>query len=366
MSMIRIDFKPRVLGFFLIMFGMTPYTAVVNAASEVDFSGKTVRIELCVKPGGGQDRVSRYFFPEVVKRLPGQPDIVMQYSRLMYGSTNRFYERGKTNGLHILSCNSVVTMGEVLGRSDVKFNSAEFKPIFVLPNPEIYLIRSETGYNSPKDLTSPKVDLVYGHRNPGSPQSAALIFLDKMLEDVDIKFVFGYSGGETQLAFLRGETNIMPTPPARFFDAAVQDEIKAGNIKPLAQSGIVLPDGSLKRHPRLPDIPTIQELIEEIQGKPISGPEWKIISAMAANLQISLQWFLHQDTPDEIWDAWIKAANETLQDPKVVEGSKKVVVELPITGRNATDLVSVAVKIPDDVAKLLRDVLSSEFNLKFD
>ena len=94
-------------------------------------------------------------------------------------------------------------------------------------------------------------------------------------------FVGGYPGsGRIRAAVLSGEVNMATDAAHAYLNEAVplldQQDLNA----PLFSLPQLTADGQLVKSALVPDIPTVNELYEQIHGEPPSGPNWDAIRTM--------------------------------------------------------------------------------------
>lgn len=363
---------PLLLGSFLLLLMLvaaqasTP-DALGSPANGVDFTGKRIRVTTCTGAGGGLDILTRLLVAQAAKRLPGDPEVVVDYNSVIYASMNDFYKNAAPDGTRIYACGDQSVLAEVVGRHEVQYRTARLRPIFVMPNPEVFVIQSGTGYNEPRDLASLKRPLVYGHIDPSLAENLAMIFWSKLLPEMRMKFVFGYdSASAVRLALVRGEIDMTLEAAAAFFSSAIQDEIRSGTIKPAFQLGAPGPGNSLVRVPMFAAYPTLEEVYRVIKSRPPQGPDWQIVLAMVKIAQnAGLVWYLPPGTPDRIYDAWTGAMTAVTSDPKLMSSAKRVAPVSPVIGSEATQGIMAALEMSPQNRKLLRDLLSSEYHVSF-
>jgi tripartite-type tricarboxylate transporter receptor subunit TctC len=205
------------------------------------------------------DDWGRFLAPHLSKNIPGSPDIVVQN---MAGAgtiiaANYVYGVAKPDGLTLGLVNPAIYIDQLLGAKEVKFDWPKFSWI---GSPEkidqVLFIRTDTPYKTLEDI-----------RNATEPPRCAALarsglgyFLPKLLEEglgIKIHMVLGYGGGgEMNLAMEKGEVYCRAgTVSAYVGREPTRTWIKEGVVRALAQSGA-------KRYAKLPDVPTLYELME--------------------------------------------------------------------------------------------------------
>ena len=241
------------------LFGFALLSSVAYAASPEFFKGKTIRLVVGNSVGGAQDDWGRFVAQYLGKHIPENPDVVVQN---MPGAgtviaANYVYSVAKPDGLTLGLINPAIYIDQLLGAKEVKFDWPKFSWI---GSPEridqVLFIRADTPYKTLEDI----------RKAAEPPKCAALArtglgyFLPQLLEEglgLKIHMVVGYGGGgDMNLAIEKGEVQCRAgTVSAYVGREPTRTWIKNGFVRALAQSGA-------KRYPKLPDVPTVYELME--------------------------------------------------------------------------------------------------------
>ena len=121
---------------FVLLLFATPATA-----QDSFYKGKTVRIIVGASAGGGYDTYSRTIARHMGKHIPGNPTFVVDN---MPGagfliSANYMYKIAKPDGLTIGHFIGGLFLQQLLGKSGIEFDAAEFEYIGV-PTQDDYVI----------------------------------------------------------------------------------------------------------------------------------------------------------------------------------------------------------------------------------
>jgi tripartite-type tricarboxylate transporter receptor subunit TctC len=241
------------------LFGFALLSSVAHAAAPEFFKGKTIRLVVGNSVGGAQDDWGRFVAQYLGKHIPGNPDVVVQNMPGAGGiiAANHIYNVAKPDGLTVGVVNPANYIDQLLGSKEVKFDWPKFSWI---GSPEridqVLFIRTDVPYKTLDDM-----------RNASDPPRCAALaraglgyLLPRLLEEgLGLKFhmVLGYGGGgEMNLAIEKGEVQCRAgTVSAYVGREPTRTWIKNGFVRALAQSGA-------KRYPKLPDVPTVYELME--------------------------------------------------------------------------------------------------------
>ena len=95
------------------------------------------------------------------------------------------------------------------------------------------------------------------------------------------RFVGGYPGsGKIRAAVLSGEVNMATDAAHAYLNEVVPTMEQQGLNAPLFSLPLLTAEGDLVKSSLVPDIPTVNELYEEIHGAPPSGANWDAIRTM--------------------------------------------------------------------------------------
>ena len=224
------------------------------------FKGKTIRLVVGTSTGGAQDEWARFIAPHLGRNIPGSPDVVVQN---MPGAgtviaANHIYNIAKPDGLTLGLVNPAIYVDQLLASKEIKFDWPKFS---WLGSPEridqVLFIRTDFPQKTLDEL----------RKAPEAPKCAATgrsgagYFLPKLLEEglgLKVQMVVGYGGGgDMNLAMEKGEVQCRAgTVSAYVGREPTRTWIKTGFVRALVQSGT-------KRYSKLPDVPTIYELMEK-------------------------------------------------------------------------------------------------------
>ncbi len=333
------------------------FACVASAAQESAqefFKGKTIRLVVGNSAGGAMDDWGRFVAQYLGKHIPGNPDIVVQN---MPGAgaiiaANYIYNIAKPDGLTFGVINPANYIDQLAGSKEVKFDWPKFSWI---GSPErvdqVLFFRTDIPYKTLDDMRNVK----------DPPRCAALAraglgyLLPRLLEEglgVKLHMVLGYGGGgEMNLAIEKGEVQCRAgTVSAYVGREPTRTWIKNGFVRALTQSGI-------KRYPKLPDVPTVYELMESYKtpdatkrlarvllssgdlGRPFIGPP-----GMTA------------DRIRVLRDAFAK----TMNDPALVADAQKRKWDLdPVTGEELETTAREIMVQPPEVIERMKKLLGN-------
>ncbi|MDH3287087.1 MAG: tripartite tricarboxylate transporter substrate-binding protein [Betaproteobacteria bacterium] len=336
-------------------------------AAGVDFAGKKVTIIVPFKEGGGADVYARLFQPYLAKYLPGNPTVIVrnQPGGGSVKGANKF-QQSKPDGLTAMACSTSTLVPFALGNNKVKYDVLSWRPVILSPRGAIFYVNPKTGAKG-KDIVADiralrKAKLTYGAKNPTSSELRGLLGF-QMLGMNDVNTVFGLSSGEQRKAFLRGEININYDTAGSYSRKVAKFE-EQGKVVPVFTMGYGAADGSIKRDPAYPEMATITEAYEKVNGKPPSGPSAAAYLAfLHMGVTASKSLVLPKGTPDEIVDVWVSTAKKVVADPQFRKTAKKVIGAYDQSyGADAANVLKTATGIDPNTKAWLKGWIKERFN----
>jgi tripartite-type tricarboxylate transporter receptor subunit TctC len=237
------------------------FVAPVNAVAQAPFyQDKTLRIIAGYGAGSVDDAWTRMIAQYLVKYIPGNPNIVVQN---MPGAgamiaANYVYKVAKPDGLTLGGIRAGLYFDQLVGRKEVQFDWPRFTWLGTPTQVEqIMYIRADTPYKTLDDVRKATVPPKCGATGTASTG----YYVGNLLEEtLGAKFntLTGYKDGpEVDLAVERGEIQCRGISLETLFGREpLIGWSKNGFVRVLIQTG-------KKRDPKLPDVPTIWELMNE-------------------------------------------------------------------------------------------------------
>ena len=243
--------------FWLVVFVI--WTSDLRAQSPF-YQGKTVTVVAAASAGSLYDLYARLVAQFIGKHIPGNPNFIVQN---MPGAgsiigANYIYNVVKPDGLSIGAIQPSIYFNQIQKQAEVKYDWGKFTWIGSTDKSDHLLyMRADAPYKSLADVRRAKEPPKCGSTGAGTSGS----YMPKLLEEtLGTKFtvIAGYQGGgEIDLAVERGELQCRAlTIQAYHSREPYHTWRKNGFARILMQTGKT-------RDPRLPDVPTIYELMNE-------------------------------------------------------------------------------------------------------
>ena len=273
------------------------------------YQGKIIRVVVGSSPGGGYDLWARLMARYLGKYVPGNPETVVQNMPGAGGvvAANYIYAVARPDGLTLGAFNPGLYFEQLVGRPEVKFDWSKFTWIgSPEQNDVMHYIRSDAPFKTVDDLRNAKEPPRCGSTGTGTSGHYLPRLLDETL-GIKTTIVSGYQGGsEIDLAVERNEVVCWSPLVATFFGREPYKRwFKTGFVRVIVQSGT-------KRDPRLKDVPTLAELMEQYKT-PDSGKRLAKVVLTAATLgrPISAPPRLPAERTKLLREAYAKAMKDT-------------------------------------------------------
>ncbi|NIO11061.1 MAG: hypothetical protein GTO40_24835 [Deltaproteobacteria bacterium] len=302
------------------------------------YKGKTIIWMIGSTPGGSVDRLSRLVGPFLAKHMGAK--IVLQ-NRPGGGGTfafNYLYNKAKPDGLRLaFHIGSTQALNIVSSQPGIRFDLPKMSFIGVVSPTNLTLMAYKKRFKSLDDITRAK-SFRYGFTRPGGNVHFNGVALTKIL-NLNTQYVSGYSGSSAvRQAILSGEVDVTLFPASSYVSA-----IKEGIVVPLLTVGH-------NRHPAVPDVPTLNEVVKEI---PPPFNVWIDIGRVG--------WFLLAPpaVPEDRLEFLRVSLKKALEDPELLKKAKKQqflidYLEPKKAHQIVTDFLGMSQKDKDQLKKLLK------------
>ena len=224
------------------------------------FGGKTIRIVTGYPAGDVNDMWPRLIAQHMTKYIPGKPNFIIQN---MPGASsmiaaNYVFSVAKPDGLTLGWIAPTLYFDQLVGRKEVQYDWGKYSFIGSPAESEHHLyMRTDSPYKTIEDIRNASEPPKCGS---GGATGTGFYFPRLLEETVGAKFniILGYQGGgPIDLAVEKGEIHCRAMTIESFFAREPFHTWRKNNfVKSIAQS-------ARKRDARLPDTPTIYELMDQ-------------------------------------------------------------------------------------------------------
>ncbi|HEY6368696.1 MAG TPA: tripartite tricarboxylate transporter substrate-binding protein [Candidatus Binatia bacterium] len=328
---------------------VSPAKALAQAPFYLD---KTLRIVAGYGAGSVDDAWTRTIARYLGKYIPGNPNIIVQN---MPGAgamiaANYVYKVAKPDGLTLGGIRAGLYFDQLVGRKEVQFDWTKFTWLGTPTQVEqIIYIRADTPYKTIDDVRKAAVPPKCGATGTASTG----YYVGNLLEEtLGAKFntLTGYKDGpEVDLAVERGEIQCRGISLETLFGREpLLGWSKNGFVRVLVQTG-------KKRDPKLPDVPTIWELMNENKTADAGKRLATIILSVGA---FGRPYVSSPGLPPERAKILQSAFRKTLTDPDFQAQAKERRLEIdPVGGEELGTLAREVMAQPAEVVERMKRLL---------
>jgi len=316
------------------------------------YQGKTVSIIVGTKTGDVYDLYARLLAQHMPKYIPGNPNIIVQNmpGAASLIAANQVYNVAKPDGLTVGAIYPALYFDQVIGRTEVRFDWSKFSWIGspVTSNHLLYM-RADAPYKTIGDILKASDPPKCG----ATGTTSTAYYVPKLLEEViGTKFnvVTGYQAGQDiDLAVERGEVICRAfTITAFFAREPFHTWRNKGFVRVLMQTG-------RKRDPKLADVPTIYELMDQYKARDSAR---HLATLVLAAGDFGRPYVLPAKTPADRVNIFREAFAKAIKDETVLADAVKRQLEIdPTFGEELEKLAKEVVGQPPEVVARMRQML---------
>lgn len=330
---------------FAAMVG-TPLALSAQTVEEF-YSGKNVELYIGYSVGGGYDLYARTLARHMGKHIPGNPTVV-PVNMDGAGSlrmTNWLYAAAPKNGTVFGTFARAAPFDPLFGNQEAQFNALEFNYVGSANN-EVSLCTAmaRTGIETFDDIKTK--ELIVG----GTGDTADTVQFPKVLNAVfgtQMKIINGYPGGnEVVVAMEREELDGRCGWSYSSVISSRGDWLTDGSLSVLLQM-------STAKHPDLPDVPLVIDLVQ-------NDADRALLNLVFARQTLGRPFAAPPGVPQDRVDALRGAFMATMADPEFLAEAAGLDLEItPVDGAGIQELVeAVYASDPATIARL-NDILSN-------
>ena len=318
------------------------------------YQGKTVTFVVGYIAGSYDDLWPRQIAQYLPKYIPGNPNVIVQN---MPGAgsmiaANYLSTVVKPDGLTLGGLQPALYFNQLVGLKEVKFDWPKFNFIGSPWQSQLTLyMRADTPYKTIEDVRNPAEPPKCGSTGPSSTGN----YIPKLLNEMfgtKFQVVSGYQGGtDVDLAVERGELQCRAFTIVTYFGREpFFTWEKKRFVRNLVQTG-------RKRDPRLPDTPTIYELMDKYKAP---DSDRRLAAVVLANGDMGRPIIMPPGVAPERVKIMRDAFSKAMADPQLLAEAKKKKLEVDPTG--GEELQSIAKEImsqPPDVIERLKGLFTN-------
>lgn len=338
--------------FVFVLLLIVAWTSRVQAQAPF-YEGKTISIVVGTKAGDVYDLYARFLAYHMPKYIPGNPNIIVQNmpGAASLIAANHVYNVAKPDGLTIGAIYPALYFDQLIGRKEIKFDWSKFAWIGspVTSNHLLYM-RADTPFKTIDDIRKASEPPKCGATGT---TSTAYYVPHLMQEVIGSKFniIMGYQAGQDiDLAVERGEVVCRAFTITAFF--AREPFItwrKKSFVRVLMQTG-------RKRDSRLPDVPTIYELMDRYKSP---DSDRRLATLVLAAGDFGRPYVLSPAIPGDRFKTLRQAFTKAISNPDVVSDAEKKKLEIdPTPGEELEVLAKEVIAQPPEVIERMRKMLA--------
>jgi tripartite-type tricarboxylate transporter receptor subunit TctC len=335
--------KPHLLILTLVL-----WTAEAEAQSSF-YQGKTITVLAAASAGSAYDLYARLMAQFMGKYMPGNPSFIVQ-NMTGAGSiigANYVYNVSKPDGLTIGAIQPSIYFNQLMKQKEVRYDWAKFGWIGSSDKSDYLLyMRADLPYKTLADVRKAKEPPKCGSTGAGTSGS----YMPKLLEEtLGTKFtiVAGYQGGgEIDLAVERGELHCRAFTIQAYHSREPYYTWRKKNF-----ARILMQTGQT-RDPRLADVPTLRELMDEHKTP---EADRRMVPMVLAATDFGRPIVAPPGIPTDRLKIFREAFLKTMKDPKLLAEAKRKNFDItPSTGEELEALAKLVMAQPPDVVERVK------------
>jgi tripartite-type tricarboxylate transporter receptor subunit TctC len=348
------SFKVVGILLFSVLELLNPLNLERASAQTPFYQSKTIRIVVGNLPGDTHDLFARAYSRHMGKHIPGNPSIQVQN---MPGAgtmiaANHVYNTTKPDGLTMGSLSPALYYNQLVGSREARFNWPKFTWIGAPErNGHLLFMRADAPYKTLDDIRNAKTPPRCAATGVGTSGHDVPKLFDEMI-GLKFNLITGYPGGaEMDLAIERGEAQCRAITIAAFFAREpFQTWYRTGVVRIMLQT-------SRQRNPRIPDVPTLFELMEQYKTPEIKRRQTLVYLGVGGFGAWPI--LATPGIPAERVAVLREAFSKTMKDPDFLGEAKKAGWEIrPTRGEDLQALAKEVIDQPQEVIEWLKKLLS--------
>jgi tripartite-type tricarboxylate transporter receptor subunit TctC len=326
---------------FGAVFGVTTLAGAIAepAAAQTPeqfYKGKTVILMLGHPPGGSYHMYATLAANHLKKHLPGNPNVILEHRPGGGGvrAVRHFYSNAPRDGSVIGLFPETIGHTEILQPEVGQWKTQEMTYIGTFSGVgAVMMRRSNAPAKTIAEMRKMTSSVGCTGKTSQAYQTAALM---KNLGGFQFKIICGYPGSaEYVLALVRGEVDLVASAWLQWRTSHTAD-IASGKMVPVVQTG-------LRRNRELPDLPLMQELIEEPTAK-------KVIEFVSAGTAFGRALIAPPGVPADRIAALRAAFDGLVKDPAFLKDAERAKAQIdPTPGAELQQDLVAMFQAPKDI-----------------
>jgi tripartite-type tricarboxylate transporter receptor subunit TctC len=291
-------------------------------------------------PGGSYDLYAQLAADHIGKYIPGKPNVIVQSMPGGGGTkaTTFLYTRAPKDGSMVSLLPETIAYVQLLDPAQGRWDVTKMNYVGSLaPVNSAFMTRKGSKIASAQDLFKGKVNIGCSGRTAQSFQYPATL---KAVAKMPFNIICGYDGSSAYtLALLRGEIDVV-SKAWNSWRAEDQDNIANGTFVPLLQGG-------LKRTPELPDVPLMQEIVDDPAAK-------KALEFISGGAAIGRALLAPPNIPTDRLAALRAAFDKVVADKDfLADAAKRSIYIEPVPGAEVQKYSDAIIRTPKNIVNLV-------------
>ena len=326
-------------------------TSAISATADpiADFyRGRTIQMIIGVSAGGDYDLRARLLARFMSKHIPGNPKIIPQNMLGAGGlaAANWLANVAPRDGTVMLAISSNLPVGQAVRLDGVKYDIRKFSYVGnTTDSPNVINSWHTTGVTRIEQVMEKEFVVGATGRSSGSYYYPAAL---NAYAGTKFKIVSGYPGGaDVNIAMERGEVGGRGSNLWASWKSTRPQWLADKKIHMLVQI-------ALKRHPDLPDVPLMQELVKNELHK-------QVLTFISADTAMARSIVTTPDVPAERLAALRAAFDAAIKDPALITEAEQAGQDIsPTSGADAQEVANSIVNASPDVIAEAKTILGSK------
>jgi tripartite-type tricarboxylate transporter receptor subunit TctC len=316
------------------------------------YKGKTMQMVIATSPGGDYDTRGRLVARHMGKHIAGHPGIVPQNMPGAVGlqAANWLANLAPKDGtvLHMVMQN--MPAHQALGGIGVQYDARKFNWIGnTSDSPSVVNSWYTTGITTIEQVKTK--ELIVGA--PGTATASVYYpMVMNALVGTKFKIVAGYPGGnDVNLAMERGEVGGRGSNTLASWKTSRPQWLTENKIHILVQV-------ALKRHPELPEVPLLTELVSNEDDR-------KVMAFITADVAYARPVATTPDVPAERLTALRRAFDATMKGPELLAEADKAQIDIsPLPGEEVQKIVASVLDTAAPTIARTKAILANEADVR--
>jgi tripartite-type tricarboxylate transporter receptor subunit TctC len=308
--------------------------ALAQNSVEAFYRGKTVTILIGHPAGGSYDMYARLAAAQIGKYIPGHPQVLVQSKPggSGAGAVQFLYGYGPKDGTLLGIFPETIGLTQLTQPEIGKWKVQDFAYLGSFANVNsVFVMRKDSPAKTVEELRHIETKVGCSARLSQGYINPAVL---KAYGGFKFRIICGYPGSlEFPVVLARGEVDLISSSWNAW---RLRPDVIDGTLRPVIQSGLV-------RHKELPDIPLMQELLDDPTQK-------QVVAFLSSGSAIGRALLVHGAAPRDRIAALRDAFDQVVKDPEFIRQADRAGAEVdPTPGIEVQKISDAIVATPKDV-----------------